>query len=90
MRVRDDALLVNIRGNARLCVPRALDQITPYVLLEQEDWFEEEIRFVRRWLGPGMRVIDVGANYGVYTVAAALWKSTITPSRSAREGSWST
>jgi FkbM family methyltransferase len=72
MRVRDDALLVNIRGNARLCVPRALDQITPYVLLEQEDWFEEEIRFVRRWLGPGMRVIDVGANYGVYTVAAAL------------------
>lgn len=72
MRMRDDALLVNIRGNARLCVPRALDQITPYVLLEQEDWFEDEIRFVRRWLGPGMRAIDVGANYGTYTVAAAL------------------
>jgi FkbM family methyltransferase len=70
--MRDDALLVNIRGNARLCVPRALDQIAPYILLEQEDWFEEEIRFVRRWLGPGMRAIDVGANYGVYTVAAAL------------------
>jgi FkbM family methyltransferase len=67
-----DALVLNVRGNARLCVPRALDQITPYVLLEQEDWFEDEIRFVRRWLGPGMRAIDVGANYGMYTVAAAL------------------
>jgi FkbM family methyltransferase len=67
-----DALVLNIRGNARLCVPRALDQITPYVLLEQEDWFEDEIRFVRRWLGAGMRAIDVGANYGIYTVAAAL------------------
>jgi FkbM family methyltransferase len=67
-----DALVLNVRGNARLCVPRALDQITPYVLLEQEDWFEDEIRFVRRWLGPGMQVIDVGASYGIYTVAAAL------------------
>jgi FkbM family methyltransferase len=72
MSLRDDALLLNVRGGARLCVPRTLDQITPYVLLEQEDWFENEIRFVRLWLKPGMRVIDVGANYGVYAVAAAL------------------
>jgi protein O-GlcNAc transferase len=60
-----------IAGGARLCVPAALDQITPYVLLEQEDWFEDEIRFVRRWLRPGMRAIDVGANFGVYTLAMA-------------------
>jgi FkbM family methyltransferase len=65
------ALVLNVRGGARMCVPAALDQITPYVLLEQEDWFEDEIRFVRRWLAPGMRVVDVGACYGVYTVAAA-------------------
>lgn len=43
----------------------------PYVLLEQEDWFEAEIRFVRRMLRPGMRAIDVGANHGVYTLAMA-------------------
>lgn len=72
MMASGDTLIVNVRGNARLCVPAALDQITPYVLLEQEDWFEDEIRFVRRWLAPGMRAIDVGANYGLYTVAAAL------------------
>src|SRR5205814_9624857 len=64
-------LTVNVQGGARLCVPGDLRQYTPYILLEQEDWFEDEIRFVRRWLAPGMRAIDVGASYGVYTVAMA-------------------
>ena len=64
-------VVLNVRGGGRLCVPEDLGQTTPYVLLEQEDWFEHEIRFVRRWLKPGMRVVDVGANYGVYTLAAA-------------------
>ena len=51
-------------------MPRDIGQITPYVLLEQEDWFETEIRFVRR-LQPGMQAVDVGANHGVYTLAMA-------------------
>jgi FkbM family methyltransferase len=63
---------LNIRGGARICVPDSLDQITTYVLLEQEDWFEHEIRFARSMLRPGARAIDVGANYGVYTLALAL------------------
>src|SRR3972149_3678861 len=45
--------------------------MTPFVLLEQEDWFESEIEFVRLLLQPGMKVIDVGANYGTYTLTAA-------------------
>jgi len=64
-------LELNIRGGARICVPYDLDSISSYVLLEQEDWFEEEIRFVRRWLQPGMQAVDIGANVGVYTVAMA-------------------
>jgi len=68
---RHERLVLNVRGGARLCVPAEIGQITPYVLLEQEDWFEEEIRFVRRWLRPGMRAIDVGASYGTYTMAMA-------------------
>lgn len=67
----DKALVLNARGGARLCLPAVFDLITSYVVLEQEDWFEDEIRFVRRWLRPGMRVVDVGANYGLYTVALA-------------------
>ena len=45
--------------------------MTPFVLLEQEDWFESEMEFVRRLLLPGMHVIDVGANYGAYALTAA-------------------
>ena len=70
------AITVNTRGNARICVPYALDQITTFVLLEQEDWFEDEIHFVRRCLLPGMSVVDVGANFGVYTTAMAQTPST--------------
>ncbi len=62
---------LNVAGGARICVPLTLDQVTPYVLLEQEDWFEDEIRFVRRWMRPGMRAVDVGASYGLYTIALA-------------------
>lgn len=67
----DDVFVLNIRGGARMAVPAALDCITTYILLEQEDWFEDEIRFVRGWLRPGMKAVDVGANVGVYTVAMA-------------------
>jgi hypothetical protein len=41
------------------------------VLIEQEDWFEKEICFVRRLLQPGMRAADIGANYGTCTLAMA-------------------
>ena len=50
-------------------LPRSRELITPCVLYEQGDWFEDEIRFVRRAVEPGATALDVGANYGVYTVA---------------------
>jgi len=52
-------------------VPDSLDLITPYVLQEQLDWFEDEIKFLRRLLKPGEKIIDIGANYGVYTLSMA-------------------
>jgi len=55
----------------RVVVPDSLNLITPYVLREQQDWFEEEIKFLRRLLQPGQQVIDIGANYGVYTLSMA-------------------
>lgn len=55
----------------RIVVPDSLNLITPYVLLEQHDWFEDEIKFLRRLLQPGQKVIDIGANYGVYTLSMA-------------------
>ena len=57
--------------SVRIVVPDSWDLVTPYVLLEQQDWFEDEIKFLRRFLQPGQKVIDVGANYGVYTLSMA-------------------
>jgi FkbM family methyltransferase len=65
------ALVLTVRDGARICVPDDIRQITSYVILEQEDWFEDEIRFVRRWLQPGMQAVDVGSSYGMYTLAMA-------------------
>jgi FkbM family methyltransferase len=54
-----------------IVVPPTLSAITTYVLLEQEAWFEKEIRFLRRFLRPGMTAIDIGANLGVYSLPMA-------------------
>lgn len=64
-------MTVEIADGVRVVVPDSLDLITPFVLLEQQDWFEDEIRFLRRALRPGQRVVDIGANYGVYTLSMA-------------------
>lgn len=55
----------------KVVVPDSINLITPYVLLEQQDWFEDEIKFLRKLLRPGQQVIDIGANYGLYTVSMA-------------------
>lgn len=55
----------------RIVVPDSLELITPYVLREQHDWFEDEIKFLRRLLQSGQNAIDIGANYGVYTLSIA-------------------
>lgn len=67
-----------IDGNVRVCVPADISLLTPYVLLEQDDWFEAEIHFVRRFLEQGMHVVDIGANYGVYTLSAARGVGSVT------------
>jgi FkbM family methyltransferase len=64
-------ITLSLSDGARIVVPDSVDLITPYVLMEQHDWFEDEIKFVRRLLRPGQKAIDIGANYGVYTLAMA-------------------
>lgn len=63
--------MLTLIDGVRIVVPDSLDLITPYVLREQQDWFEDEIKFLRRLLQPGQKVIDIGANYGVYTLCLA-------------------
>ncbi|MBF0358330.1 MAG: FkbM family methyltransferase [Magnetococcales bacterium] len=69
--LKSQGMDVVIKGGVRVCVPDNLSLITPYVLLEQEDWFESEVGFVRELVQPGMTVLDIGANYGIYTLVMA-------------------
>ena len=55
----------------KIVVPDSLDLLTPYVLREQQDCFEDETKFLRHLLQPGQQVMDIGANYGVYTHSMA-------------------
>lgn len=54
-----------------LAVEPSFRSIVTGVLLAEGDWFEQEIEFWRNQIQPGMTVIDVGANVGVYTFSAA-------------------
>jgi protein O-GlcNAc transferase len=69
--VMPDTITLSLVDGVRVVVPDSLQLITPYVLTEQQDWFEDELRFLRRLLGPGCKVIDIGANYGIYTLCMA-------------------
>jgi FkbM family methyltransferase len=66
-----DAIVLTLVDGVRIVVPDSLFLITPYVLREQLDFFEDELPFVRRLLQPGQNVIDIGANYGVYALPMA-------------------
>jgi hypothetical protein len=67
-RIAMEGIRVRLTDGTAVIVPASLDCLSTYVLLEQEDWFEKELPFVRTLLRPGMRALDVGANYGVYSV----------------------
>jgi FkbM family methyltransferase len=62
---------IQLFDGVKVVAPDSLNLLTPYVLLEQEDWFEDEIKFVRQLLAPGQQIIDIGANVGVYTLPMA-------------------
>ncbi|CAN5223190.1 hypothetical protein BH10PSE11_BH10PSE11_12620 [soil metagenome] len=64
-------LSLRMTDGTHIVLPASLDAITTYVILEQEKWFEKETAFLARWLRPGMNVIDVGANLGVYSLPMA-------------------
>jgi FkbM family methyltransferase len=66
-----DTVVLTLVDGVRIVVPDSLDLITPYVLREQQDFFEDELPFVRQVLQPGQNVVDIGANYGVYTLPMA-------------------
>ena len=62
---------LRIANDVLVAVPDDLNLMTPYILEEQQDWFEDEIKFIRHLIKPGMQIIDIGANYGCYALTMA-------------------
>ncbi len=60
-----------IAGDISITVPVSIEFAVTYILTEQQDWFEDEVKFIRHLIKPGMKVIDIGANYGQYTLPIA-------------------
>ena len=60
-----------IVGQVRICCPVGYQFMTPYILNEQQDWFEDEIKFLREIVRPDTLFIDIGANYGLYSLSIA-------------------
>lgn len=66
-----DDLILHLSNGTQIVVPPSLVPFTTYVLLEQETWFEKEFAFVEQVVEPGQTAIDIGASYGVYSLALA-------------------
>ena len=68
---KSDIYKIKTIDGVTICTPPSLKMLTPYVLLEQNEWYENEIHFIRDYLKAGMNVVDVGAGFGVYSLTAA-------------------
>jgi FkbM family methyltransferase len=64
-------MTLELPGSIAIRLPNRWDRLTSFVVAEQEDWFEAELSWLRRWLRPGMHVLDIGASYGIYALTAA-------------------
>lgn len=60
-----------IDDNVKITVSKNLEDMTTYILLEIEDWFESEIDFIRSFVAPSTQAYDIGANHGVYAFSMA-------------------
>jgi FkbM family methyltransferase len=67
----DGCWTLKLKGGERLVVPATLQNASTFMFLEQEDWFEPEVAFLRRLVRPGFRAVDIGANLGFYTILLA-------------------
>jgi len=67
----DDTAILVMHDDIVITVPNTITLLTPYVVAEQQDWFEREVGFIRTLLQAGMMALDIGASYGTYSLTIA-------------------
>jgi FkbM family methyltransferase len=65
------SVTLEITGNTKVSCPADIGLMTPFILVEQRDWFEDEIRFLRQVVRPDDVIVDIGANFGLYSLSLA-------------------
>lgn len=55
----------------QVAVEQSLDNPTTYILSEQGDWHEDEIRFLRLLMTKDMNILDYGLDHDLYALSAA-------------------
>ena len=68
---RGQVKIMTIADTIKVVVHDSINQVTTYALEEQGDWFEDEIRAVRKFLKPGDTAVDIRANLGMYALSMA-------------------
>src|SRR6056297_305455 len=68
---KPDIYKIETMDGVTICTPPNLKMMTPFVLLEQNEWYENDLDFIRDYLKSGMNFVDVGAGFGVYSLPAA-------------------
>ena len=65
------SMVINVEHDQKVHVPTSTVYLTTFVLLEQERWFESELAFMTKLIKTGDIILDIGANYGLYTIRFA-------------------
>lgn len=68
---QDAIISLGMADGVSVLLPNTLEEPATYVLSEQDDWYEGEIRFLRNIIEPGMRILDMQAGYGCYALSMA-------------------
>lgn len=62
---------ITIADDIKLSVINSLEDVNTYVLSEFGKWYDAEYDFILGYIKPGMNVVDIGANMGVYSLPIA-------------------
>ncbi|MGB5134635.1 MAG: tetratricopeptide repeat protein [Prochlorococcaceae cyanobacterium] len=68
---QNNCVLQRLNDGTLVATADTLNEVTSYVLQEQGDWFEDEIKFLRNLAQPGQIIVDIGAQHGLYSLPLA-------------------